>query len=203
MVIVGNGGRASAGRERQACLSRLSCVDGRSTQAFVYSATISPDRKLLQVVIGCNSLIGSLATPSLVSNLNVPQLHFFIPASTCHNLTFLFLLGSFSDTFLGLKFQCATTSLFHSCFHVPQPHFSIPASTSHNLTFPFLLPPATGLLFGDNTMLLAMMTMKILFGHPKLILRNSMRRSSAHPSISLYTPIIQAVPCSLLGLVRV
>jgi len=36
LVIVGNGGRASAGRERQACLSCLSCVDGRSTQAFVY-----------------------------------------------------------------------------------------------------------------------------------------------------------------------
>jgi hypothetical protein len=105
LVIVGNGGRASAGRERQACLSRLSRVDGRSTQAFVYSAAISPHRKLLQVVIGCNSLI-----------------------------------GSFSDTFLGLKFQCPTTSLFHSCFHVPQPHFSIPASTSHNLTFKFSIP---------------------------------------------------------------
>jgi hypothetical protein len=74
-------------------------VDGRSTQAFVYSAAISPDRKLLQVVIGCNSLI-----------------------------------GSFSDNLLGLKFQCPTTSLFHSCFHVPQPHFSIPASTSNWLT---------------------------------------------------------------------
>ena len=89
----------SAGRGRQACLSHLSCVDGCSTQAFVYSAAISPDRKLLQVVIGCISLI-----------------------------------GSFSDNFLGLKFQCPTTSLFHSCFHVPQPHFSISASATNWLT---------------------------------------------------------------------
>ena len=99
LVIVGNSGWVSAGQERQACLSCLSHVDGHSTQAFVYNATISPDRKLLQVVIGCNSLI-----------------------------------GSFSDTFLGLKFQCPTTSLFHSCFHVPQPHFSIAASASNWLT---------------------------------------------------------------------
>ena len=51
LVIVGNGGRVGAERERQACLSRSSRVDARSTHAFVYSAA---DRKLLQVVIGCN-----------------------------------------------------------------------------------------------------------------------------------------------------
>jgi len=44
----------SAKRERQACLSRSSRVDTRSTQAFVYSAAISSNRKLLQAVIGCN-----------------------------------------------------------------------------------------------------------------------------------------------------
>ena len=54
LVVVGNGGRVGAERERQACLSRSSRVDTHSTQAFVYSAAIYPDRKLLQVVIGCN-----------------------------------------------------------------------------------------------------------------------------------------------------
>ena len=114
LVIVGNGGRVSAGRERQACLSRLSRVDGRSTQTFVYSAAISPHRKLLQVVIGCNSLIGSFSDTFLGLKFQCPTTSFFIPASTCHNLTFPFLLPHLTTSLLSFTFllPLATGLLF-------------------------------------------------------------------------------------------